>query len=81
MAYNVSATPLRRILPQFLAIIVQFYEGGSCDNCCGDRRPFSAELKQFLKITGLGDGEMTSCGYGAGLVQTSCIVYAMSARF
>ncbi len=25
MAYDASATPLRRIFPQFLAMIVQFY--------------------------------------------------------
>jgi hypothetical protein len=28
MAYGVSATPLWRIFPQFLAIIVQFYGAG-----------------------------------------------------
>ncbi len=28
MAYNASATPLRRIFPQFFAMIVQFYGGG-----------------------------------------------------
>ncbi len=28
MAYDVSATPLRQIFPQFLAMIVQFYEAG-----------------------------------------------------
>ena len=28
MAYDASATPLRRIFPQFLAMIVQFYGTG-----------------------------------------------------
>ncbi len=28
MAYDASATPLRRILPQFLVMIVQFYGAG-----------------------------------------------------
>ena len=28
MAYDASATPLRRIFPQFLAMIVQFYGAG-----------------------------------------------------
>ncbi len=28
MAYNAPATPLRRIFPQFLAMIVQFYGAG-----------------------------------------------------
>ncbi len=28
MAYDVSATPLRRISPQLLAMIVQFYGAG-----------------------------------------------------
>jgi hypothetical protein len=28
MAYDLSATPLRRIFPQFLAMIVQFYKAG-----------------------------------------------------
>ena len=28
MAYGVSATPLRQIFPQFLAMIVQFYGAG-----------------------------------------------------
>ncbi len=28
MAYDDSATPLRRIFPQFLAMIVQFYGAG-----------------------------------------------------
>jgi hypothetical protein len=28
MAYDVSVTPLQRIFPQFLAIMVQFYGAG-----------------------------------------------------
>ncbi len=28
MAYDASATPLRRIFPQFLVMIVQFYGAG-----------------------------------------------------
>ncbi len=28
MAYDASATPLQRICPQFLAMVVQFYRAG-----------------------------------------------------
>jgi hypothetical protein len=71
MVYDVCATPLRRIFPQFLAMIVQFYRACNCDNCCccGDCRPSSAELNSFWKLQALQ-------GCGMGRWRLACMVPA-----
>ena len=45
MAYDVSATPLRRMFPQFFAMIVPFYRAGKAAFC----------LLEIAGIPGLGD--------------------------
>ena len=91
MAYDVSAAPLRRISPQFLAMIAQFYaagKGGSCDNCCcyGERRQSSAELYIFqweiTGIPGLAEGKGGGGAWRrAGMMPPRCRHLAMSVRF
>jgi hypothetical protein len=74
MAYDVSATPLRRIFPHFLAMIVQFYRADICANCCcGDRRPSSAEENS---LHGWGMGRWRR----AGLSPAWCSHLALSVR-
>ncbi len=83
--------PLRRIFPQFLAMIVQFCGAGKAAAAiiaapARDRRQSSAELHIFFKSRssqgwGVWGGEVTSCGYRASLVQASYNVCAMPARF
>jgi hypothetical protein len=54
MPYDVSATPLRRIFPQFLAMIVQFYGAGKAAAVIIAAAAATViTVKQFLEIAGI----------------------------
>jgi hypothetical protein len=88
MAYDVSATPLQRIFPQFLSMIVQFYRTGKAAAVINAAAAATADnLAQSLIFFGnhrhrrVMGREVTSCWYGASLVQASCNNCAMPATF
>jgi hypothetical protein len=88
MAYDVPATPLQRIFPQFLAMTVQFLGDGKAAAAKIAAAAAAATAgnlardKYFFFGNGrVGGGEVTSCGYGASLVQASCNVCAIPVRF
>ncbi len=58
MAYDASATPLRRIFPQFLAIIVQFYGAGKAAAAiiaapAATADSLARSYKHFFEIAGI----------------------------